>query len=135
MLGERFSTTCHFAQMLLAALAASIVVLCGHQDAAGREVIMRTGKIANHKIALRIWQHEHEIEQAMRLAFDAMTGGIEFDSTRLPGLLTGQTTGEMFQCGMRLRTQKQDAAFGADGGINIKGVDESVEGVGHEKKS
>ena len=37
----------------------------------------------------------------------------------------------MLQCGMCLGTQEKHSSFGADFGIDIQGVNEGVDGVGH----
>jgi hypothetical protein len=103
----------------------------GHEDATWGEMIVRSGKIGDHEIALRIGEHEHEIEKAVNLALHAMSGGLQKIGLGLPGLLADEAAFEVRQCRMCLRTQEKHTPFGADLGINIQGVNEGVDGVGH----
>jgi hypothetical protein len=134
MLGERLDLVCDIAEILLAAFAARVVVLGGHQQAAGGQMIMRTRQIGHHEITLRVRQHQHEVKQAVRLTLHPMTGGLKLAGTRFPGLLAHQAAGEVLQGRMLLRTQEKHTAFGADVRIDVEGVNEGVESVGHEKE-
>jgi hypothetical protein len=92
---------------------------------------MGAGEIGHHEIALRIGEDEDEIEEAVDLALHAVSGSLEEVGLGLPSLLANEAAFEVLQGGMCLGTQEEHTPFGADVGINIQGVDEGVDGVGH----
>jgi len=106
----------------------------GHEEATGSEMIMCKGQISHHQVALRIGEQEDQVIQTVRLAFDAVPCGSELYGTRFPGLLAGESPGEVLQRRMLLRAQKEHTAFRADVRVYIKGINEGVESVGHGEK-
>ena len=133
VLGERVDLPGDFAQVLLAAFAASVVVDSGHKDATGGKVIVGTGEIGDHEIALRIGENEDEVEETVHLALDTMPGCLEQVGLGLPSLLADEAAFKMLQGGMFLGTQEKHSPLGADVGIDIQGVNEGVDRVGHSR--
>ena len=131
--GEGVDLPGDFAQVLLAAFAAGVVVYGGHEDATGGEVIMGAGEISEHEIALRIGEHEDEVEEAVDLALGAKPGSLEQAGFGLPGLLADEAAFKVLQGGMFLGTQEEHTPFSADVGIDIQGVNEGVDRVGHSR--
>lgn len=90
---------------------------------------MTTCQVGHHEVALRIWKQDDEVKFAVHFALDATPGGLQLVCMWFPGLLTGETSGEMIQRRMFSGAQEKHTAFSADFGIHIKGVDEGVERV------